>query len=136
MTRGKFAIINDKGVYTSYEFNGDMYYDGHGSEVVERLKRVENEKDFVREVEEFNAENFEYNGEFNKPFFIEKNMNFSKEYFDKYFSDYVYVKNITDETHKIIQDDGTDVEIEPNQILIFYFGSLEEYMEEAKNIKE
>lgn len=136
MTRGKFAIINDKGVYTSYEFNGDMYYDGHGSEVVERLKRVENEKDFVREVEEFNAENFEYNGKFNKPFFIEKNMNFSKEYFDKYFSDYVYVKNITDETHKIVQDDGTDVEIEPNQILIFYFGSREEYMEEAKNIKE
>ena len=136
MTRGKFTIINDKGVYTSYEFNGDMYYDGHGSEVVERLKRVENEKDFVREVEEFNAKNFEYNGKFNKPFFIEKNMNFSKEYFDKYFSDYVYVKNITDETHKIVQDDGTDVEIEPNQNLIFYFGSREEYMEEAKNIKE
>lgn len=133
MTRGKFAIITDGGMFTSYEFNGDMYNtrNGHGPEVIERLGRVNNKDDFVREVEEFNANNFEYMGEFNKPYFIEKSVDFRrKTYFDKYFSDYVYVKNLCSETKKIIDYDGEKVEIEPNQILVFGFGHLETENEE------
>ena len=134
MTRGKFAIITDKGMFTSYEFNGDMYNtkNGHGPEVIERLGRVNNKDDLVREVEEFNANNFEYEGEFNKPYFIEGlPVSFHHEtYFDKYFSDYVYVKNLCSETKEIIDYDGKEVEIEPNQILVFHFGHLETENEE------
>lgn len=130
MTRGKFAIILDDGIYTSYEFNGDMYYDGqgHGPEVIERLGRVNNKEDFVREVEEFNDKEFQYGGEFTEPFFIEKVIDFQKSaYFEKYFSDYIYVKNLTSDTQKIIDYNGNYVEIEPNQILTFCFGEIENH---------
>lgn len=133
MTRGKFAIITDKGMFTSYEFNGDMYNtkNGHGPEVIERLGRVNNKADLVREVEEFNAKNFGYEGEFNEPYFIEKSVDFCRNtYFDKYFSDYVYVKNLCSETKKIIDYHGKEVEIEPNQILVFGFGQIETENEE------
>ncbi len=133
MTRGKFAIITDKGMFTSYEFNGDMYNtkNGHGPEVIERLGRVNNKADFVCEVEEFNANNFEYEGEYSEPYFIEKSVDFRRDtYFDKYFSDYVYVKNLCSETKKIIDYHGEEVEIEPNQILVFSFGQLETENEE------
>lgn len=127
MTRGKFAIIKDDGVYTSYEFNGDMYVrgNGHGKDVAERLSKVNNEEDFVREVNDFNENEFGYDDEFEKPYFIEKKADFTHAtYFDKYFSDYVYLKNLTDETKEIISFEGEKLEIEPNQILVFSFGRL------------
>ena len=37
MTRGKIVLITDKTTYTSTEFNGGMYWDIYGKEIVHAL---------------------------------------------------------------------------------------------------
>jgi hypothetical protein len=60
MTRGRLAIITNNMVYTSNEFNGDMYYDGYGETAIEYLKKVDSTEYLVEAVKEFNEENFNY----------------------------------------------------------------------------
>lgn len=128
MTRGQIAIITgDDMVRTSTEFNGDMYVEGHGLEVIKRLRRVNDLETYEKEVKEFNKENFEYS---DTPLTFQHNGNnmldMSEEtYFDKWFSDYVYIKNLTDTTHTIKDYKGGNFTIAPNQIAVICFGELE-----------
>lgn len=127
MTRGKFVVITDDKVLSTFEFNGDMYYDGygHGPEVIERLGRVNNKDDLNKEVREFNENNHKYEMDDGDTFFEAQNpINFSDDYFGYWFSDYLYIKNLAS-TEKVIKDrDGNDLTILPNQIMVFDFGRL------------
>lgn len=93
MTRGTIAVIlPDGSLLSSVEFNGEMYLTGHGRNVVEGLQYVDAEKDFREFVNEFNAKNFQYK---ERPMFFycdESFFDMSCDYFDKWFSDYVYIK--------------------------------------------
>lgn len=127
MTRGKFVVITDDKVLSTFEFNGDMYYDGqgHGPEVIERLGRVNNKDDLNKEVREFNENNHQYKMDDGDTFFEAQNpIDFSDDYFGYWFSDYLYIKNLAS-TEKVIKDrDGNDLTILPNQIMVFDFGRL------------
>lgn len=139
MTRGKFVIItndNDK-VYSSIEFNGDMYYEnnGHGTEAVERLKRVTDCESFEKEVAEFDKENFGYKdagylsvtGKLTFPVLVKNPtvpINLKASYFKDWFSDYLYVKNVSDKVQVIMDYKGMPCHIGPDQIKIFHFGDL------------
>ena len=126
MTRGKFVVISYNGVFSTFEFNGDMYYEGgHGPEVIERLGRVKDKTDLNKEVREFNENNHGYKLDAGDTFFEAQNpIDFSKDYFENWFSDYLYIKNLA-HTEKIIKDrDGTEYTILPNQIVVYDFGRL------------
>ncbi len=127
MTRGKFVVITEDKVLSTFEFNGDMYYDGagHGPEVIERLGRVNNKDDLNKEVREFNKNNFEYEMDDGDTFFECQNpIDFSDDYFEYWFSDYLYIKNLAS-TEKVIKDrDGKEYTILPSQIFVFDFGHL------------
>ena len=96
MTRGQIAIITPDGrLITSAEFNGDMYYDGvgHGKEVVEALESIETEEEYREFVNDFNDQNSQYT---DRELFYDCDDSFydmSTDYFGKWFSDYVYIKN-------------------------------------------
>lgn len=127
MTRGKFVVITDDNVFSSFEFNGDMYYDGHGHgpEVIERLGRVNNTDDLNKEVREFNENNHNYEIDDGDTFFKCQNpIDFSDEYFSYWFSDYLYIKNLASTEKVIKDDDGKEHTILPNQIFVFDFGHL------------
>ena len=100
MTRGQIAIITPDGkLITSTEFNGDMYYDGegHGKEVVEALESIEIEEEYREFVNDFNDRNFRYT---DRELFYDCDDRFydmSNDYFGKWFSDYVYIKNLSGE---------------------------------------
>ena len=127
MTRGKFVVITDDKVLSTFEFNGDMYYTdyGHGPEVIERLGRVNNTDDLNKEVREFNENNHKYEMDDGDTFFECQNpIDFSDDYFGYWFSDYLYIKNLTS-TEKVIKDrDGNEHTVLPNQIVVFDFGHL------------
>ena len=140
MTRGQIAIITDKGILTSTEFNGDMYmpnrkWAGHGRRVINALKRVYDIATYHYEVAKFNKENHHYNDEtivFNHNGY--EMLNFAKDYFDNWFSDYIYIKNLTQTPKKLITQkwdkDGntigtTEIELQYNEIAVLYFGRLE-----------
>ena len=127
MTRGQIAIITPEGkLITSAEFNGDMYYDGegHGKEVVEALKDIETEAEYRTFVEEFNRKHFQYEHE---DMFFDCDDSFydmSKDYFGKWFSDYVYIKNLSDKDVVFTDSKKQKIGIEPNMVTVFHFGEF------------
>ncbi len=152
MTRGQISIIYGKTpkIMTSTEFNGDMYmptahWAGHGRTVVNALKRVYDVASYQYEVAKFNKEHHHYNDlehqTHNLPIEV---LDFTKDYFDKWFSDYVYLKNITGQPITIkttvVDDDGwekgtQDFVLKPNAIAVLNFGSLQRLFEEKEEGK-
>ena len=145
MTRGQITIVKDgykeKEVITSIEFNGDMYmpdgkWDGHGQRVIDLLKKANDTADYQWVVAKFNKENHHYNDCESLTYKLEKGvktLDFTKDYFDNWFSDYVYLKNLTKEsiklTTRVADEEGNDigkkeVDLEPNQIAVLCFGRL------------
>ena len=133
MTRGTpYLILKNKVVY-SEEFNGDMYGSpkdikelqetGHYPEMINRLAKVKDEKDFKTQIKEFNKQNHNYE---NFKFFIDKikNLDMSKDYFENFFSDYLFFKNCSDKTEILIDKNGKQIEIGKGQIATFNFGNL------------
>lgn len=146
MTRGQIAIIykgynaKDISLMTSIEFNGDMYmptkqWAGHGRQVINLLKKVNDVANYQYAVAKFNNDNHHYNDCERLTHKGNKEMlDFTKDYFGNWFSDYVYLKNITNEnveiTTAIYNDDGVRMgidttEIQPNEIVVLCFGSIE-----------
>ena len=132
MTRGQIAIIlpNDK-VMTSIEFNGDMYLEGHGYNVIELLRDVSDRADYQLAVAKFNKENHNYCDCDTLTYLFEGErakamLDFNKDYFDNWFSDYVYIKNLSKEpvqlNTRIKDDKSKPMVIEPNDILVLCFG--------------
>ena len=146
MTRGQITIITKDYVLTSIEFNGDMYmptshWAGHGQRVINALKRVNDVADYHYEVARFNKNNHHYNDIGEKLVYkMERStLDFTKDYFDNWFSDYIYIKNISKETVTIntfVTDeqgrdvDTKEVELKPNAIAVLCFGTLEKLIEE------
>lgn len=126
MTRGRIVVVlNNEIMLVSTEFNGDMFYQNLGKKVIEGLKKVENEGGYTKFVEDFNSENFGYKKEM--VFRITDNdyleyLNMEDNYFDKWFSDYIYVKNLSDDVVYFISGNGKKVVLPPNEIGIFYYG--------------
>ena len=138
MTRGQIVVFHEGGITTSTEFNGDMYFNagdgwgGHGDEVVEALKKVKSVEDYKEYVRAFNKEYFQYEEElfYNAITdggygFTEKDMlDMTEGYYDKWFSDYLYFKNLRDEDVDLITMDGTMLTVKPNGILALNFGDF------------
>lgn len=139
MTRGKIVAVTDTELWSSVEFNGDMYPDdgGHGEEVIEGLKECKTLMNYRGFCEEFNNENFQYEGEFecedgeDGELFIARKIDprgkFDLEgdsYFEKWFSDWLYVKNFGTRNADFIDRDGKPLVIEPGEIAAITFGRL------------
>lgn len=110
MTRGTFVLITKDKVFTSVEFNWDMYpwIDWFWDEALILLWKVKSEKDFKKMVFDFNKSHHNYNdNEIN--FEIDKEairdwFDFNYKYFwdskqnneFMWFSDYLFFKNLAD----------------------------------------
>lgn len=140
MTRGQIAIIaKDDKVVTSMEFNGDMYmptkeWKGLGQLAVNALKRTTDLATYLFEIARFNKNHHHYNDcvHIASEMGLET-LDFSNKYFDNWFSDYVYIKNLTDREVAIktaIHDEKgnkigcEDSLLQPNQIAVVCFGEL------------
>lgn len=149
MTRGQISIIykgynaKDISVMTSIEFNGDMYmptkkWHGHGQQVINLLKKVNDVANYQYAVAKFNNDNHHYCDYERLTYNVKGQeaidmLDFTKDYFDNWFSDYVYLKNITKEPveikTEICNKDGecirtTITAIQPNEIVVLCFGSI------------
>lgn len=145
MTRGKIVLITDKQVLSSIEFNGGMYYDCFGKEIISNLNDIHTEKDFEWFVQNFNIENFEYNeeliydaqyvevlknGQYETEYLPEEELfDFSVRYFDKWFSDYVYIKNLRRKSVDMTDSEGQGLALLSDGILMLNFG---EYTDECR----
>lgn len=128
MTRGNFVIIKDKKIYMSWQFNGDMYPEWHGKIVYELLKYVHSLNDLEKAIRGFDNYVFEYFTAYEETNIIieERNLDFSKDYFSRFNSDYLYIKNLDSEPYEIISRHYEKHEIQPGDIEVWYFGDYEQ----------
>lgn len=136
MTRGKIVVILDgKVMLISTEFNGDMYYDGHGKDVIESLKDINTVEEYEEFIKEFNKNNFGYE---EKLIYkvegdeYEDYLSMVDDYYCKWFSDYIYIKNLSSETEKFLDRDESMCTLEQNEIGVFYFGRIADDIPENK----
>lgn len=102
MTRGTIYIILDKLIVETVEFNGDMYPEGFGKEIIKTLEEMDKIDNFFGWVDKFNAENYKYTGNLtylSKPGkYIRKNvikLNNADTYFERFGSDWTFWKNLS-----------------------------------------
>tara|TARA_Y100000310_G_scaffold86039_1_gene82864 strand:+ start:502 stop:936 length:435 start_codon:yes stop_codon:yes gene_type:complete len=136
MTRGTFYLILPKTVYESAEFNGDMRpgKDGYGDDVYKELDKVNLLKEFKHMVNNLNEAHYNYDDEklvYKMPTYGSNNLgffetsgklDFRNNYFDRFFSDWVFIKNKSNKIIKVIDKNGSGYLIDKNDTVRFHFG--------------
>ena len=154
MTRGTFIFLTEDGrMLMSTEFNGDMGRGMEcGDEAFERIKKVKTEDDFCGLIHDFNDEFFQYNFSgghtYRESIFdwtdravqsgawvkakddgTPAMLDFRKQYFDIFFSDWLYVTNQSNDLVKVCQKDAVngpeEVYLPPGGVARFNFGEIE-----------
>lgn len=121
MTRGNFVLVTDDKILMSCQFNGDMYPIGRGLKAYALLEGVTTEEEFENAVRIFRDVYF--------PGYCETdiheiaNLDFSRDYYGSFNSDYLYIKNIGSAAHPIVErESGNFKVIEPGEIQVWYYG--------------
>ena len=124
MTRFQIAVIKNGVIYTSTEFNGDGYWSGHGEVVYKALHNITTVEEWRKYVIKFNSETFEYNYRLHYEIDDEYDnyLDMSEDYYDNWFSDYIYIKNLDEDGVEFITDNGKTV-LGPNDVGVFKFGT-------------
>lgn len=125
MTRGTLAIIlNDDRMLRSIVFNGEMYLDGYGVDAIKCLEKVDVEDDFDDAIRQFDLEHHKYQDEEMtwvikgaKPY-----LDMSKDYIVHWFSDYVFIKNVSTEIVTITDKNKNVIKVAQDEIAVFNFG--------------
>lgn len=133
MTRGTgFLLLPDR-VFESTEFNGDMYPEGYGDIFIKALSFCKNESNFRDFIKDFNELYFNYGEELVYPKPVEKVyenhkgyvIDFNNDYFGRFFSDWIFFKNLTGKTVIFIERElGRSTELLNEGTIRFNFGSL------------
>ena len=121
MTRFQIAIITNEGIKASTEFNGDGYWEGYGQDVYEALKGISTEEEWRDYVTKFNSETFQYEEDlhYDCP---DTFLDMTQDYYGKWFSDYVYIKNISDDSAEFTTENGY-TELDKDEVAVFNFGT-------------
>lgn len=134
MTRGKILFIgNDGNLYSSTEFNGDMYPEGNGGEVIERFKEgyFENYNYYIRFIEQFNKHHFGYESELFEDLSCDKHIISIKDN----WTDYLYIINTSAKEWIIVDKHGNPSYLSANTMAIVYYQEVERlihrYIEET-----
>lgn len=132
MTRGSIYFITDKYIIETIEFNGDMYRNGYGEEVMNSLNGISKLKEFKKAVQDFNNEHHSYDSElfFNckRNEFIndEGKIDFNDDYYGRFFSDWTFWKNCSSSAVEFLTRDNKTITLEPNEAVAVNFGYEED----------
>lgn len=152
MTRGIGYIFTDEEgeieLYFSPEFNGGMDLETYGYEFLERVSRVRDARDFIREMREFNEGHFDLmedmmykaisnkegcigaDGELMFDYIEQSSIHF--KLFERYAEDYSFIKNATKQTLMIGCKNGI-VLLKPNQTMMCELGK---FMQKADGLEK
>lgn len=124
MTRGKVLFIDDNGkLYCSTEFNGDMYPEGNGGEVIEKFKEgyFSDHGHYCRFIELFNKHHFNYESELFEEITCETHILLIKDN----WTDYLYVINESNEEWAIVDEHDNVTFITSRSIAIIRYKEVE-----------
>lgn len=138
MTRGTLYLVTPNGLtLRSTEYNGDMYltetgdYTSWGVEAVKGLKQVNSVLDFTTFLSKF-TEDYGYEEEEGKAVDITKYVDedpkfwdMTTDYFEKFFSDYIFIKNLSDEVIEI-RTKRSEIFLHKGETIVLCFGEYDE----------
>ncbi|MCD8018691.1 MAG: hypothetical protein LUF92_03645 [Clostridiales bacterium] len=134
MTRGKIIYVtNDMQVYTTIEFNGDMYpFDnGHGEDIINffRKQGFRDVCSYERYVKKLDQRYFGYSSEYGMDLVSFKGM-YCDDLFDftKNYTDYLYLINNSDIDVLIGLEEGK-TKVPAGALAIIYFQNLREIIQ-------
>ena len=129
MTRGKMIIITDEGTYRTTEFNGDMYLEGYGEEVAEKMPKINSKTDLLNYEKEFNDKHFDYPEEMELYRVDETDDMFDMgiDYYKRWSSDYLFIKNASNKDIAIKQKNGSgEYILASGKTVVLHFGNIAE----------
>lgn len=117
MTRFKIVGIFNDCILSSDEYNGDGYFSGHGNEICSRFQEGEGYGSIISTygLTEYKME------ESDLDFYTLANKG---KYFEVWFSDYLYIKNFSDQDFTVYDENGTQIDIHPGGWITLNFGEL------------
>lgn len=147
MTRFQIVGIFEDKILTAGEFNGDGYFDGMGKEVCRGFAKITTEEEYRELAKDINDNHYEYEGrivfELTPTIKAEKDeseidifdfyqLDKKGEYYNTWFSDYLYIKNFTEDDKVVTDENGIVITIHPQGWVTLCFGNL--YTKEGYNI--
>lgn len=117
MTRGNFVLIEDGKVYVSIQFNGNIQPGYNGKFVYYLLQKLDSKGELKKAVKRFDDLKFGYSYYGTNVTILEEmeDLDFSKDYYSRFNSDYLYIKNADKNPFHITDMDGTSYVINPGQ---------------------
>jgi hypothetical protein len=118
-----------------------MYPSGYGLEAIQLIEKTETLNNFRKAVIKFNEGNHNYKEQLfypdKKDIYIKENvmnMNGDKKYgyYDLYFSDWLFIKNFSDDVITIVTRDKKEMELKPNEQVALSFGDYENHYRNSK----
>lgn len=141
MTRFQIVGIFEDKILAAGEFNGDGYFEGgHGEELCAQFPNIRTEEDYRKMVKDMNDQYFEY--EENLIYQVEdpEDLNFYKLkqenlYYKVWFSDYLYIINLSGEDREIIDENHTNITLNPGGWVTINFGIIYDQDDPDNKIK-
>lgn len=132
MTRWTFYLITNDKLIGSTEFNWWMYPEENEWRwglALRILEKINSKEDFTKAMTEFNQVFYGYPEElvYEYPLsMVENNTNFNHWYFDFRFSDYIFIKNLSDKTYTFTLKDKKKrkIKVVPWDIVRFNFWEI------------
>lgn len=130
MTRFQIVGIFEDKILTAGEFNGDGYFEGgRGEEICAQFPNIKTEEDYRKMVKDINDQDFGYEGDLVYPVEDSENLNFYKlkqenRYFEVWFSDYLYIINLSGEDKEVVDENHVSVTLKPGGWVTINFGKV------------
>lgn len=147
MTRFQIvAIFNDK-ILSAGEFNGDGYFEGgFGEDVCKAFATMRTEEQYREFAYKMNRDHFGYEEDiiYEKEYeedgpsidiFNFKEIQERRKYYDIWFSDYLYIINLSDEDRNVVSEEGKKITIHHLGWVTINFGTLYEQDDPTTDIK-
>lgn len=132
MTRGTIYCITDTFIVHTTEFNGDMYPEGHGLNVIKGLKKVKSIEEFNKFAEDFNDNKHNYTGNIthldHRSIIMrgDKISMTDENYYEKFFSDWIFIKNLSTKEVIISTREKKTISLLPGEQVAINFGHFED----------
>ena len=126
MTTGNKILIDDKKIYMSIPFCGNMEPEANGRFAYYLLQNLDSKGEFKNAVAKLDSLKYDYAKRgFNTRILEElEELDFARQYNSIFGSKYLYIKNADIKKHVIIDANGKEHDIAPDEIQVWHTGIL------------
>ena len=126
MTTGNLILIDDKKIYMPIPFCGDMEPENNGRFAYYLLQHLDSKGELKNAVAKLDGLKYNYAKRgFNTRILEELDeLDFARQYNSIFGSKYLYIKNADTKSHVIIDTNGKEHDIEPDEIQVWHTSML------------